>query len=417
MRAANFCQYSSDTNDRSNTSLPHAAQGGVAGADPPAHRRERRRAARHARPVADVDQCRRGACRRTPLDPVPPFSPTRRRCSTRAPATGRPPTHRPTWVIGARSRAPTSGCAWPSTSSTPTTVAPSRCSTTSSATRSCPCPGAIRRLQGVPRGSARQPHGGPPAARSSAPAHAGSHRTRDRLLDLEVARPGAAARRLPRPRTSPAPSSLQPRALDRGCASQLDGSMVEPERGPEDGESRYVLITQCLQNDFLLNDECRLSLPEPIVRAVLLGQHGLEPKARRGRSWSVRQGGRRRSARAVPRADDRPSPARRGRPGRPPRDQHPRLAHPRRQLRLRATPVRRPLRGGHLGSRLRRRPRGLARSGRARCRRRRPSTSSREASASTTCMPTRSSTSGRGARTSGRTSASSPRPRSRSSST
>jgi hypothetical protein len=55
--------------------------------------------------------------------------------------------------------------------------------------------------------------------------------------------------------------------------------MVEPERGPEDGESRYVLITQCLQNDFLLNDECRLSLPEPIVRAVLLGQSGLEPKA------------------------------------------------------------------------------------------------------------------------------------------
>ena len=55
--------------------------------------------------------------------------------------------------------------------------------------------------------------------------------------------------------------------------------MVAPEKGPEDGEARYVLITQCLQNDFLLNDECRLSLPEPIVRAVLLGQSGLEPKA------------------------------------------------------------------------------------------------------------------------------------------
>ena len=30
--------------------------------------------------------------------------------------------------------------------------------------------------------------------------------------------------------------------------------MVESERGPEDDEPRYVLITECLQNDFLLND-------------------------------------------------------------------------------------------------------------------------------------------------------------------
>ena len=58
--------------------------------------------------------------------------------------------------------------------------------------------------------------------------------------------------------------------------------MLAPEKEPEDGEARYVLITQCLQNDFLLNDECRLSLPEPIVRAVLLGQSGLEAKGDKG---------------------------------------------------------------------------------------------------------------------------------------
>ena len=33
---------------------------------------------------------------------------------------------------------------------------------------------------------------------------------------------------------------------------------------------RYVLITDCLQNDFFLNKECRLSLPDHILRAMLL---------------------------------------------------------------------------------------------------------------------------------------------------
>ena len=194
--------------------------------------------------------------------------------------------------------------------------------------------------------------------------------------------------------------------------------MVAPEREPEEGEARYVLITQCLQNDFLLNAECRLSLPEPIVRGGA---------ARPAPDW------RRRDARAFEDCPPRRSPRgplglfleqtigrrRRGEDGQGVlhviniRDWH----VPDDNYDFGAPQVRRPLRGGHLGSGLRRRPRGLARSGRIRSRRKRRGTSSREASGSTTCMPTRSSTSGRGAPTSGRTSASSARPRSRSCST
>src|SRR5262249_25015417 len=36
--------------------------------------------------------------------------------------------------------------------------------------------------------------------------------------------------------------------------------------------SRYVLITECLQNDLFLNRECRLSLPDAVVRTMLLGK-------------------------------------------------------------------------------------------------------------------------------------------------
>jgi hypothetical protein len=36
-------------------------------------------------------------------------------------------------------------------------------------------------------------------------------------------------------------------------------------------EPRFVLITQCLQNDFFLNTECRLRLPDQVVNAMLLG--------------------------------------------------------------------------------------------------------------------------------------------------
>jgi len=36
--------------------------------------------------------------------------------------------------------------------------------------------------------------------------------------------------------------------------------------------TRYVLITQCLQNDFFLNRECRLYLPDLAVKTMLLGK-------------------------------------------------------------------------------------------------------------------------------------------------
>jgi hypothetical protein len=58
--------------------------------------------------------------------------------------------------------------------------------------------------------------------------------------------------------------------------------MAVSEETPQAEESRYVLITQCLQNDLLLNPECRLSLPESVVREVLLGQRGFDTKAGEG---------------------------------------------------------------------------------------------------------------------------------------
>jgi len=58
--------------------------------------------------------------------------------------------------------------------------------------------------------------------------------------------------------------------------------MAVPQRAPESDESRYVLITQCLQNDLLLNPDCRLSLPEDVVRAVLLGRRRFELKTGQG---------------------------------------------------------------------------------------------------------------------------------------
>jgi len=58
--------------------------------------------------------------------------------------------------------------------------------------------------------------------------------------------------------------------------------MAAPQRRPEDEVSRYVLITQCLQNDFLLNPECRLALPETMVRAMLLGRRRYELRTGEG---------------------------------------------------------------------------------------------------------------------------------------
>jgi len=57
-------------------------------------------------------------------------------------------------------------------------------------------------------------------------------------------------------------------------------SMAAIEKA-RDGEPRYVLITECLQNDFVLNGQCRLALPEAIARTVLLGRETQGSKATR----------------------------------------------------------------------------------------------------------------------------------------
>jgi hypothetical protein len=46
------------------------------------------------------------------------------------------------------------------------------------------------------------------------------------------------------------------------------------------GKPRYVLITQCLQNDFFLNPDCRLGLPPFVVREMLLGTSRLQSDAK-----------------------------------------------------------------------------------------------------------------------------------------
>ena len=43
--------------------------------------------------------------------------------------------------------------------------------------------------------------------------------------------------------------------------------------------SRYVLITQCLQNDLFLNDGCRLKLPDTVVPEMLLGNVDFDLRA------------------------------------------------------------------------------------------------------------------------------------------
>jgi hypothetical protein len=43
--------------------------------------------------------------------------------------------------------------------------------------------------------------------------------------------------------------------------------------------SRYVLITQCLQNDLFLNDDCRLKLPDTVVPQMLVGNEDFDLRA------------------------------------------------------------------------------------------------------------------------------------------
>src|SRR3954470_17659691 len=78
--AVSIC--SCDTDDRSKTHLSQDAPRGPREADAPADHRERRGAARGARPCADLDQRHRRPSRRSPLDGVPPLP--RRRGAVRS---------------------------------------------------------------------------------------------------------------------------------------------------------------------------------------------------------------------------------------------------------------------------------------------------------------------------------------------
>jgi hypothetical protein len=46
---------------------------------------------------------------------------------------------------------------------------------------------------------------------------------------------------------------------------------MPPVADQSQDDARFVLITQCLQNDFFLNGDCRLKLPDTIVPQMLLG--------------------------------------------------------------------------------------------------------------------------------------------------
>jgi hypothetical protein len=48
-------------------------------------------------------------------------------------------------------------------------------------------------------------------------------------------------------------------------------------------DARYVLITECLQNDFLLNRECRLYIGDEAARTLLIGRDGALPDRREAR--------------------------------------------------------------------------------------------------------------------------------------
>jgi len=52
-----------------------------------------------------------------------------------------------------------------------------------------------------------------------------------------------------------------------------------PAVAPRRDESRYVLITQCLQNDLFLNEGCRLKLPDTVVPQMLLGNDDFDLRA------------------------------------------------------------------------------------------------------------------------------------------
>ena len=48
--------------------------------------------------------------------------------------------------------------------------------------------------------------------------------------------------------------------------------MAAAAAAPGSESARYVLLTQCLQNDLFLNRECRLVLPDLAVRTMLMSK-------------------------------------------------------------------------------------------------------------------------------------------------
>jgi hypothetical protein len=67
--------------------------------------------------------------------------------------------------------------------------------------------------------------------------------------------------------------------------------MIDRAGPGEPAETRYILITQCLQNDFFLNRDCRLFLPDEVARTMLLGKQRFD--------FDQRDGSRRRLPRDV----------------------------------------------------------------------------------------------------------------------
>ena len=56
----------------------------------------------------------------------------------------------------------------------------------------------------------------------------------------------------------------------------------QDQRAEGNEGTRYILITQCLQNDFFLNRECKLRLPDNEVKKMLIGRVGPDLKVKRG---------------------------------------------------------------------------------------------------------------------------------------
>jgi hypothetical protein len=109
---------------------------------------------------------------------------------------------------------------------------------------------------------------------------------------------------LPAPSLEASTGRVEVRARPARPLDTLSGgkdTAETPDREPQmsasatRSETRYVLVTQCLQNDLFLNDGCRLKLPDTVVPQMLLGNDGFDlrtggnaPNARRAQA--IREG-------------------------------------------------------------------------------------------------------------------------------